>query len=169
MRAWPRTRAEAAAAGVAGSPRTGCDAAAMDAKPERRAHTLDPNPEAVVRTHVTVLGWLQILLGVLDLLIALAVFGVIAGFGLLAGLAGEPSLPIIGGVLGTLLGFLVVLTGLPNLLAGFGLLAHKNWARILALILAVLNLLKFPWGTALAVYTFWVLLDDETRRLFGRA
>ncbi|HEX7049834.1 MAG TPA: hypothetical protein VF188_06435 [Longimicrobiales bacterium] len=121
-----------------------------------------------MRTHVAVLGWLQILLGVLDLLMALAIFGIIAGFGLVAGLSGEPSVPIITGVLGTVIGFLVVLTGLPNLVAGFGLLAHKNWARILALILAVFNVLKFPWGTALAVYTFWVLLHRETKRLFGR-
>lgn len=122
-----------------------------------------------MRTHVTVLGWLQIALGVLDLLIALAVFGVIAGFGLLGGLSGEPIAPIVGGVVGTVIAFLVVLTGLPNLLAGFGLLGHRNWARILALILAVFNLLKFPWGTALAVYTFWVLLNEDTKRLFRRA
>lgn len=122
-----------------------------------------------MRTHVTVLGWLQVVLGILDLLMALAVFGLIAGAGLLAGLAGDVSVPIITGAVGTVVGFLVVLTGVPNLLAGFGLLAHKNWARILALILAVFNLLKFPWGTALAVYTFWVLLNEETKPLFGKA
>lgn len=122
-----------------------------------------------MRTHVTVLGWLQVLLGVLDLLMALLVFGVIAGFGLLAGLSGDFSLPIISGMLGTFFAFLVVLTGIPNLLAGFGLLAHKNWARILALILGVFNLFKFPWGTALAIYTFWVLLQDQTKQLFKRA
>lgn len=119
-----------------------------------------------MRTHVTVLAWLQIILGALDLLIALTMFGLITSIGILGGISGEPSLPIIGGILGTIIGFLVLVTGIPNLLAGFGLLAHKNWARILALILGVLNLFKFPWGTALAVYTFWVLLHDETRRLF---
>ncbi|HEX6938152.1 MAG TPA: hypothetical protein VF158_01980 [Longimicrobiales bacterium] len=119
-----------------------------------------------MRTHVTVLGWLQILLGAFDVLIAVATFGAIAGVGLLAGLSGEPGVTIIGGVLGTIIGFLVLLTAIPNLLAGFGLLARKSWARILALILAVLNAFKFPWGTALAVYTFWVLLHAETKRMF---
>lgn len=129
---------------------------------------LDPNPKAQLRIHVTILGWLQIVLGALDLLIAMAMFGLIASIGLLGGLSGEPSLPIIGGVLGTIVGFLILVTSIPNLLAGIGLLAHKNWARILALILGVLNLFKFPWGTALAIYTFWVLLHSETRRLFSR-
>ena len=121
-----------------------------------------------MRTHVMILGWLQIALGILDVLMALAIFGVIAGVGLMAGLSGEPLVPIIGGVLASVVGFVIVVTGIPNLLAGIGLLAHKNWARILALILAVLNVFKFPWGTALAVYTFWVLLHGETQRLFRR-
>lgn len=118
-------------------------------------------------THVNILGWLQVLLGVLDLLLALAIFGVFAGVGALVGISGDGG-GVLFGVLGVVLGGLMALTGIPNVLAGFGLLARANWARILALILGVLNLLKFPWGTALAIYTFWVLLDDETRRMFGR-
>jgi len=34
------------------------------------------------------------------------------------------------------------------------------------LVLAVFNLFVLPFGTALAVYTFWVLLHNETRALF---
>lgn len=119
-----------------------------------------------MKAHITILGWVQILLGILDILVAVAVFGIFAGMGLLAGLSGELSLPLLGGAVGTVIGFFLFLTGIPNLLAGFGLLAHKGWARILALILGVLNLLKFPWGTLFAVYTFWVLLDDEVAREF---
>ena len=53
-----------------------------------------------------------------------------------------------------------------HLWTGFSLRAHKAWARLVALALAVLNLFFLPVGTALAVYTFWVLLSNETRRLF---
>lgn len=120
-----------------------------------------------MRNHVTALGWLQVALGVLDLLMALAVFAMLAGAGLLFGLLGGVTLPALGGAVGAAVAFLVALTGLPNLLAGFGLLEHKGWARIFALVLAVFNLLKFPWGTALAVYTFWVLTDESTKRLFA--
>ena len=122
-----------------------------------------------MKTHVTILGWLQILLGVLDLLLALAIFGMFAGIGVLVGIGGEPAAFLASGIVGTVVGSVIVLTGIPNLVAGLGLLAHRNWARILTLVLATLNGLKFPWGTAAAVYTFWVLLDDRTRRLFERS
>ena len=35
-----------------------------------------------------------------------------------------------------------------------------------ALVLAVVNLFVLPFGTALAIYTFWVLLHNEARALF---
>ena len=53
-----------------------------------------------------------------------------------------------------------------HLWTGFSLRAHRAWARLAGLALAVLNLFFLPVGTALAVYTFWVLLSNETRRLF---
>jgi hypothetical protein len=53
-----------------------------------------------------------------------------------------------------------------HLWTGFSLRAHKAWARLAGLALAVLNLFFLPVGTALAVYTLWVLLANETRKLF---
>jgi hypothetical protein len=46
------------------------------------------------------------------------------------------------------------------------LLKFKSWARVLASILAILNLLAFPIGTALGIYTLWVMLTKETEPLF---
>jgi hypothetical protein len=46
-------------------------------------------------------------------------------------------------------------------------LKYQQWGRILALVLAVLNLLAFPIGTALGSYTLWVLLNDEAELLFS--
>lgn len=42
--------------------------------------------------------------------------------------------------------------------AGWGLLERRPWARTLAIVLAVLALLDLPFGTALGIYTLWVLL-----------
>jgi hypothetical protein len=53
-------------------------------------------------------------------------------------------------------------------LAARGLQQRRTEARRAALVLAVVNLLIVPFGTALAVYTFWVLLNDDARREFGR-
>jgi hypothetical protein len=57
--------------------------------------------------------------------------------------------------------------GIPNLIAGIGLLKHKSWARILAIIIAVLALTSFPFGTAAGLYTLWVLTRKETEQLLG--
>ena len=120
-----------------------------------------------MRTHIRVLGWLHLVLGVLDLLLALAMFGLFAGIGLLAGMDGEPGGLVMGGILGTILAGIVTLTAIPNFLAGWGLLQYRNWARWLTLILAALNIFKFPWGTAVGIYTFVILLDDESKAIFG--
>ncbi len=50
-------------------------------------------------------------------------------------------------------------------LAGWGLLQQEKWARILALVLAFVSLFtNIPFGTALGVYTMWVLLSSESER-----
>ncbi len=50
-------------------------------------------------------------------------------------------------------------------LAGWGLLQHEKWARVIALVLAFLSLFtNIPFGTALGVYTMWVLLPSESER-----
>jgi len=50
-------------------------------------------------------------------------------------------------------------------IAGWGLLQHEKWARILVLVLAFISLFtNIPFGTALGVYTMWVLLSAESER-----
>jgi len=44
---------------------------------------------------------------------------------------------------------------------GLGLIQRRPWARITAIILGGLALFHPPFGTALGVYTLWVLLADE--------
>jgi hypothetical protein len=62
-----------------------------------------------------------------------------------------------------------VVIGIPNLIAGIGLLKQKRWSRLLAIILAILALLSFPIGTAAGAYTLWVLTRKETQVLLGAA
>ena len=47
-------------------------------------------------------------------------------------------------------------------LAGWGLLERRPWARMLAIVLAVLALFRFPLGTALGIYTLWVLAPAQS-------
>jgi hypothetical protein len=58
------------------------------------------------------------------------------------------------------------LVGLPQILGGWGLLRHKEWARILMLVISFLNVFHVPFGTALSVYSMIILFNGETVRLF---
>jgi hypothetical protein len=50
-------------------------------------------------------------------------------------------------------------------IAGWGLLQHEAWARILALVLGFISLFtNIPFGTALGIYTMWVLLSSDSER-----
>ena|SRR5579863_10445893 len=49
-----------------------------------------------------------------------------------------------------------------GIVAGWGLMQRRPWARILAIILGILSLIHFPFGTALGVYTLWVILPAES-------
>jgi hypothetical protein len=53
---------------------------------------------------------------------------------------------------------LVLAKGAAGFLAGWGLLQRESWARMLTLVLAFLALFNIPFGTALGIYTLWVLL-----------
>ncbi len=50
--------------------------------------------------------------------------------------------------------------------AGVGLLQYRDWARTLAIIMAVFLLFHFPIGTAIAIYAFWVLFSREGQYYF---
>jgi hypothetical protein len=58
--------------------------------------------------------------------------------------------------------------GIGALAAARGLERRRPAGRTAALGLAAINLVVVPFGTALGVYTLWLLLNDDARREFGR-
>lgn len=104
--------------------------------------------------HVRILGWLQIALGVFDLIVGLLIFGGLAGIGAISGdLAAFGILSLIGGFAGT---FMLIMA-IPNLICGLGLLRNwGGWVIILAVFLGIINLMHVPIGTCIALYTFWI-------------
>jgi hypothetical protein len=120
--------------------------------------------------HVKLLGILHIVFGGLALLAGLAIFALFGGIAGLVGMAGSGgdswiAVPILG-VIGTFVFGLMAVLGLPGLIAGFGLLSFRPWARILTIVLSALELLNFPFGTILGVYGLWVLMTPAGERLF---
>jgi hypothetical protein len=121
-----------------------------------------------MKQHVTVVGALQIGLSLLTLVAGVIVAVVLVGTGLfLVPTQGdEEAIPILLGVGLGVGGFLVILS-LPGIIGGWGLLRYKPWARILVIILAVIELFNVPLGTAVGVYSLWALLQNETEQLFA--
>jgi len=60
------------------------------------------------------------------------------------------------------IGIVVIVKAAAGFLAGWGLLQREPWARMLTIILAFLALFSIPFGTALGIYTLWVLLPSES-------
>jgi len=122
--------------------------------------------------HVKILAVLHIVfsaLGILAGIIALLVFGGLAGLIHVSDIYpseqnffGSALLGSIGGLI-----FLFILAlSLPGLIGGIGLLQFKPWARILMIVISALDLMGFPFHTALGIYGLWVLLNRDTERLF---
>jgi hypothetical protein len=61
---------------------------------------------------------------------------------------------------------LIGFTSTLGLVGGIGLLAYRPWARYLVIVVAALGCLNIPIGTLKGVYFLWVLLQDETIKLF---
>jgi hypothetical protein len=59
------------------------------------------------------------------------------------------------------IGLLISGFAIAGAIAGWGLMAHYHWARMLAIILGCISLIHFPLGTALGIYTLWVLLPGD--------
>src|SRR5262249_44744923 len=54
------------------------------------------------------------------------------------------------------------------LFVAWGLSEREPWARTLAIVLSFFAVLRFPLGTALGIYTLWVLLPDPSRREYDQ-
>jgi hypothetical protein len=62
------------------------------------------------------------------------------------------------------IGLMIVLSGLANVLSGFFILKRRN--RIFSMVIAGLNCMAFPFGTALGVFTLVVLSRDSVREAY---
>ena len=113
--------------------------------------------------HVTILGALYVAFNALGIAIAVIIFVVISSGGLISG---DMQAIAITSTVGSLIAFIIIIFSVPGLIAGIGLLKRRPWSRILALIVGCIELMNIPFGTMLGIYTIWVLIKEETTRLF---
>jgi hypothetical protein len=124
-----------------------------------------------VKRHADFLGLLYLAWGAIFALVGLAGLALSAGAFAIARSgsplqAGSELAANLTAVTFAVLALIALLWGLLHLWLGAALRRYKPWARMFGLGLAVINLVLFPFGTALGGYACWVLLTEEGRLLF---
>jgi len=123
-------------------------------------------------THVKVIAALNLAIGALWALIAVFGPALLAMFAGMVGSSGDPDAAVGATVLG-FAGIAVILfagaLAVAFLATGVGLLKLKPWSRIAGIIMAILCLTNFPFGTAFGIYALIILFKKDTEALFTRA
>jgi hypothetical protein len=120
-----------------------------------------------MRVHLDVLGWLHALGGAIGVLAGGSLLVLATGTFLAHGALAGPSAASVIWTLGVC-GLVLIAGGAGMIGAGRAVLARRPRGRPAALWLGLLNLVVIPFGTALGIYTFWALLNDDARLEFGR-
>lgn len=124
-----------------------------------------------MRPHLHLLGILQLVWGAIGLLLGVSMLLLAVG-AIAIGLTTADERLAAGVTAGAFVVFAIALLagGGANVWAGHALRRQRPSGRIAVLALGVLNLFVLPFGTALGIYAFWVLLHNESRAVFmGRA
>lgn len=127
---------------------------------------LEPTPGRV-QSHVHLLGILWLAVSALTSIVGLVllIFGSTVFPHLREMTQVPPDVPLsFLSSLVTTLGILVLCKAGCGFIAGWGLLRREPWARVVALVLAFIALFNIPFGTAIGVYTMWVLLPSQSQK-----
>jgi hypothetical protein len=116
--------------------------------------------------HITTVAALHIGLSIFGIIIGAFIFIFLTAIGFVS--RDEEALAILAAI-GTIVGIFLFVLSVPGIIGGIGLLKRKEWARILILVVSAIDLINIPIGTALGVYSIWVLVNDETVKLFSAA
>ncbi len=119
-----------------------------------------------MKKHVTVVGAIHIGFGFLGLVGAVVVF---LALNFARGIVAEEEVPVmVLKILAISLPLLIGFMSTLGLVGGIGLLSMQSWARYLIIVVAALGCLNIPIGTLKGVYSIWVLMQDETIKLFEK-
>lgn len=118
-----------------------------------------------MQKHIQLLGIIYIAYHSIGLVFASVVWGILSGIGFMSG---DPQAAGILALVGTFVAGLLLALSVPGIVGGVGILKGWWWSRYLVLVLGVFNLVRVPLGTILGVYTFWVLMQNESIAFFER-
>jgi hypothetical protein len=122
-----------------------------------------------VTSHVKLLGILHVVWGAIGLVLGLSTLMLAVGAVAVGVTAQGREIPAgVTAVAFAVFAAALLAAGGGNAWAGSAIHRRQPSGRLAALGLAVPNLFVLPFGTALGIYAFWVLLHDEARRMFQR-
>jgi hypothetical protein len=117
--------------------------------------------------HVRLLGILQLAWGGMGLLLSASLLLLAVGAAAIARTSqGDRFTPAFTALLFVVFAAALALGGWANAWVGRAIGQRRAAGRTGALAVSVVNLFVLPFGTALAIYTYWVLLHDDARALF---
>ena len=115
--------------------------------------------------HINTVAALQIGLSIFNLLIAFLIFTVLK---LVGGFVDDANGATVLSLIADILAIVFIIISFPGILAGMGLYKRKEWARVMTLILSVIEIFSFPFGTAIGIYSIWALTQPEIVASFGK-
>jgi len=110
--------------------------------------------------NVKTAGILQILLGAGNIIGVPILFKIMQN--------SSPGLLLVGSyVLVTLIAFVSLYIVTPfALIGGIGLVFHKRWGRVIIILVSFVEVICFPFGTAISLYSLFTLLSDKSQAAF---
>lgn len=123
-----------------------------------------------MRSHINLLGILHLVWGGMGLVLAASLLLLAFGAGAISrGPGDDPWTALLAALLFVVFAAALAASGWANAWAGRAIRHHRSRGRLAALVLAAVNVFILPFGTALAIYGFWVLLHDDARAMFEPA
>ena len=120
-------------------------------------------PSMRVRQNLQPLGIMWCLFGAYRI-VAIAIAGFVLHTLALSGVfGGQPH--FVSQLMSAMMPVVALITtimGGAAILTGYALLTRRPWARALAIVVGILALIKIPFGTALGIYTLWVLVPQAS-------
>ena len=119
-----------------------------------------------MKKHVTVVGSIQIGFSVLGLMAAVTVF--VALTFARSFIEDDDTAQMVVRFLSISIPLLIGFISTLGLVGGIGILVYKPWARYLVIVVSALGCVNIPFGTVKGIYSIWVLINDETLKLFNK-
>ena len=116
--------------------------------------------------HLRTLGILWMIVGALFLIPSLILL--IIGSAAPLVIQGNEIARHLGPLVLNLIGGSLLIVAAGGICVGWGLMERLSWARGVAVVLGVISLFHPPIGTALGIYTLWVLLANDAGPQYNR-